>query len=791
MRIKKTTKYRKYESLVKKIKKLLPTYRRMPDKVLQSQTDIFRKQLAHGEKLEKLLPDVYCVAIEADRRVLGLEPYDVQILGAVMLFFGHVAEMKTGEGKTLTATMPMYLRGLAGSGNFLVTVNEYLAWRDAQDIGRVYRWLGLSVAVGVKKNDYDRELDKQRIYSSDIVYTTHHSLGFDYLFDNLAVEKDKQYLQGFNFVIIDELDSILLDMATTPLIVSGAPMTQSNLHNLADTFVKSLTFKQDYDMSEDQKSIWFLEAGIARAETYFDVSPILSETYQDLYRHLVLALKANYVFKSNRDYIVEDGQILLLDETTGRKLQGTKLQGGQHQAIEAKEKLRITDETKSMGSITYQNLFRKFKVLSGMTGTALTDAEELRETYGLDVLAVPTHRPLIRLDHKEQVYATEKDKLLKSLALVERAAELERPVLIATGSVAKSHLYSMLLLRKRLPHSLLNAATTSTEKQVIAAAGKRGAITVATAVAGRGTDIKLDAFSQQNGGLLVIGTENMSSERIDNQLRGRAGRQGELGESYFFTSLADKLVLEDGPEWAKKSQKSEKSASHDSSANGALSKRKYLKLVRKSQKNRKNTDIKMRRNALDYDEIMSLIRERFYETRSKVLTAEPDYFEEILDKSFSKTVALFIARKENLDEQHLSEFILNYLDFSYQRRELDKLQTSNRKVVASLLTAIIAKRVEIVENQLSDAFQLNYYRRVIILKALDTIWIDLADGLNQLKSVVQNRTWAQHQPIYEFQKEANRYFKESVDRLWLEITRNFLLSDLSMNADGSVEIEFP
>jgi preprotein translocase subunit SecA len=787
----KSANYRKYERLTKKIKSRLPRYRKLSDKIIQVQTAILKKRLRNGEKLEKLLIDAYCVVIEADRRILGLEPYDEQILGAVMLFYGSVAEMKTGEGKTLTATMPMYLRGLAGTGNFLVTANEYLAWRDAEEIGKVYRWLGLSVAVGVKKNDHDRDIDKEIVYSSNIVYTTHSALGFDYLFDNLAKEKEKQYLRGFRFVIIDELDAILLDLATTPLIVSGAPMTQSNLYIMTDTFVKSLILEQDYDISADKRSIWFLEPGLKRAEAYFNVENLLSESHQDVYRHLILALHANYVLKNQRNYVVESGKVFLLDEITGRKLYGNKLQGGQHQAIEAKEAIKITKETKSMGSITYQNLFRKFEVLSGMTGTAVTDAEELRETYDIDVFSIPTHQPLLRVDHKEQIYLTEKDKLLSSLTLVERAAAKKQPVLIATGSVSKSYLYSLLLLRKRLPHSILNASTTSTEKQVIAAAGGKGAITVATALAGRGTDIKLDDFSRKNGGLLVVGTENMSSERVDNQLRGRSGRQGEQGESYFFTSLEDKLVLESAPRWVKKRQHHQKIKQKHTDDNKELEKRKYMRLVWKSQKNRKNDDIKLRRRTLEYDEIVSLIRERFYETRNRVLQAESEYFDHIISKSFSLAVDLFVSDKQNLNHGSISDFILNHIDFSYDRQVLEKLQVSNQKVVGNLLTNQIYDCIKRVESQLGHPERIHYYRRVILLKCLDTIWIDLADGLNQLKSVVQNRNWGQHQPLYEFQKEANRYFTESLDRLWLEITRNLLLSELFTNPDGSVDIEFP
>lgn len=784
--------YIKYERIVKEIKGNLPKYREMSDELLQSQTKRFRERLADGEKIEKILPEAYAVVIEADRRVLGLEPYDVQILGAVVLFFGNVAEMKTGEGKTLTATMPLYLRGLCGPGNFLVTTSEYLAWRDAENVGRVYRWLGLTVAVGVLKNDYDKDLDKKIVYDSDIVYTTHSAMGFDYLLDNLAVDKEKQYLRGFNFVIIDELDSILLDMAQMPLIISGAAKRQSNLYILVDAFVKSLTLDQDYELSEDKRSIWFLAEGIANAESYFGVKEILGDTYKDLYRHLVLSLKANFVLKCNRDYLLEDGEIYLLDEMNGRKLQGTKLQGGMHQAIEAKEGIDTTEETKSMGSITYQNLFKMFDVLSGMTGTAKTDEDELRETYDIEVICLPTNQPIKRVDHADTIYLTHKEKMLQSLKLVKQAIKTERPTLIATGSVSKSHLYSMLLLNERIPHSVLNASTAYREKQIIAEAGKKGSITVATAMAGRGTDIKLDDFSRENGGLIVIGTENMTSKRIDNQLRGRSGRQGESGDSYFFSSLEDKVVVESAPEWVKKIRRNQKKKfTHDQLWRGNIEKRKFQKIVQQSQKNKKNQDVKLRKDTLVYDDIMGVLREEVYALRNNVMSADAEYLDAIIGKSFKQSIADFISQKQNLEVQKVSNFIFNNIEYAYNRKELETLGKLNRKVVEAYLFDKMLERREFIETILISPPQMVYYQRVIILKSLDALWIDLSDALVQLKSVVKTRQWAQYQPLHEFQKEASRYFKETMERLWLDISRNLLLSELFTNVDGSVDIEFP
>lgn len=792
MGILKNSKYRKYEKIVKHIKNALPLYREMSDIELQQQTKIFEERIQNGEKLEKILIDAYCVVIEADKRVLGLEPYDVQILGGVMLFYGNVAEMKTGEGKTLTATLPMYLRGLAGTGNYVVTANEYLAWRDAEDVGRVYSWLGLSVSVGVMRHEYDKEIDKSAVYSSNIVYTTHSALGFDYLLDNLAVEQENQYMPDFNYVIIDELDSILLDMAQTPLIISGAPKKQSNFPVLVDTFIKSLTYDEDYELSEDKKMVWFLSEGIANAEAYFGVNGMLSETYKELYRHLVMGLKANYVMKHNRDYVVDGGEVYLLDEMNGRKLPGTKLQGGMHQAIEAKEKVDITNETKSMGSITYQNLFKKFDILSGMTGTAKTDEAELRDTYDIDVICVPTHKPIMRVDHDETIFLSHKNKVLSSLDLVMQAIKTQRPVLIATGSVSKSYLYSMLLLSNRIPHSVLNASTASKENQIIAEAGKRGGITVATSMAGRGTDIKLDTFSAENGGLLVIGTEHMTSERIDNQLRGRAGRHGEQGDSYFFASLEDRIVVENAPDWVRKlRKKAENDPDYEIVKNGKLKKKKYNKVVQRSQKNKKNQDIKMRKDTLDYDDIVSVLRELVYEKRNLVMTADGEYFNEIISKSFRELVNSFVDKKENINLEKISEFMFNNVDYTYDANELAVLQKLSKNQVRDYLLDKILEKEKVVNQQLSTSFQLTYYRRVIILKSLDTLWIDLSDALNQLKSVVRTRTWAQHQPLNEFQKEADRYFKETTQRLWKDITRNLLLSELFNNPDGSIDIEFP
>lgn len=410
------SKLKKYRKIAKKIYQVLPKYQQMTDEELQDQTRIFQEELAGGRTLTQLLPRTFAVAMEADRRVLGLSPYEVQVLGGLALFFGNIAEMKTGEGKTLVATLPMYARAVAGNrGNFLITTNDYLVERDGKEIGAVYEWLGLSVGIGV---DVEEDDEKRQLYANDIIYTTHSTLGFHYLFDNLGTELSKQYVKRFNFVIVDEIDSVLLDAAQTSLVISGAPKVQSNYFEISDWFVKSME-DDDYEFSEDKKKVWFTPQGLDKIEEYFDIDDIFSEQYFDQYRHLVLALQANMLKKNGQEYVVEDGKVVLLDEVNGRKMDGVKLNGGLHQAIEAKEEVDVTAETKTLGMISYQSLFHKFKVLSGMTGTAKTDEKEFIQTYNLKVVEIPTNKPSRRIDQPDQVYLTNRAKIDHSLATVQ------------------------------------------------------------------------------------------------------------------------------------------------------------------------------------------------------------------------------------------------------------------------------------------------------------------------------------------------------------------------------------
>ncbi|MBU5362862.1 accessory Sec system translocase SecA2 [Enterococcus raffinosus] len=785
---------KKYKKIANKIIKLMPTYKAMSDSDLQNQTKILKERLTNGEKVDKLLPDAFAVVAEADRRVLGLDPYYVQILGGIALFYGNVAEMKTGEGKTLTATMPMYLRGLMGKGNFLITSNSYLAWRDAEEVGKVYRWLGLTISVGVPKDASEEEINKEEVYGSDIVYTTHSALGFDYLFDNLATTLEEQFVNNFNYVLIDEIDAILLDMAQTPLIISGAPKVQSNLFETSDWFVKSLSEGEDYLKSEDRRNVWFTEEGIGKAEKYFGIQGILTEEWHDLYRHLVLSLRANKLLEEDRDYVVEEGEILLLDEANGRKLIGTKLQAGLHQAIEAKEGVEITNETRSMGSITYQNLFKKFRILSGMTGTAKTDAEEFRETYNVNVIQIPTNKPIRRVDHPDEVYITNKAKALSSLNAVKEALKQDRPVLVETGSVAMSNLYSLLLLQQKIPHNLLNATTVAKESLIVSEAGRKGAVTVATSMAGRGTDIKLDPEARESGGLLVLGTERMTSDRIDYQLRGRAGRQGDPGDTVFFVSMEDKIVVESAPKWVAKTRKKliAENESKEAEETQPLKEKKYDKIIQKSQANRKNQEVESRKNILEYDEVISVQREMIYAARNKVMSASPDFMEDIIRQSVKNTIDSFSSKKANLNRNDLIDFIYNNIAYNFDASSIDQDITEyNKKSVSEYLSKIISNQINTLHSVIPDSFQQLYFKRIVVLKAVDTMWIEQSDNLQQLKAIVNGRSWGQHRPIYEFQIEARRSFFEMKEEIWLNMLRNLLLSDLVYNSDGSIDVDFP
>lgn len=783
---------RRYGRLTDKIVALAPRMRQLSDQQLRDQTNKFRAQLAAGKRLTDILVPVYAAVAEADRRVLSLTPYDEQILGAVALQFNNVAEMKTGEGKTLTATMPMFLNGLAGPGNFLITANDYLAYRDAANMGQVYRWLGVSVTAGVSRPGYDDdERDKQAIYGTDIVYTTNSTLGFDYLLDNLAASRAEQYIRPFRFALLDEVDAILLDMAATPLVISGAPRGQSNLFVPAEELMVILTADVDFKRSDDHKRVWFTPTGIARMNHYFDVPDILADDCADLYRHMVLALKAHYLFTRDRDYVVEDGQVSLLDLANGRKLPGMHLEAGLHQAIEAKEHVPLSVPTRSMASITYQNLFRMFPRLAGMTGTAQTDVKELRDTYNMDVVVIPTHRPMIRVDAPDKLYATNEEKIYASLAAVKKAYTQKRPVLIETGSVSMSNLYSRLLLRAGIPHNLLNARSAAKEAKIVATAGRDGAVTVATAMAGRGTDIMLAPGAIPRGGLLVIGTERMSSARVDNQLRGRAGRQGYPGQSIFYVSLEDRVLLENAPKWVKKYRRQAVADWSPDQPPRPLPKHRFAQLVDRAQRSVTEQGRQARLQTLEFDEVFRVQREFIYGVRQQLMAAAD--LDQETERVLTLAVTGFTQAHKRPDMMVVADFILNTLDYTFapnslvERREV----TASTQALQTFLEKLAHDQLAAQRAALADPGQFAYFQRRALLKALDNAWIEQVDALQQLKSVVTQRSSAQHDPVYEYQKEARRTFARMRTDFAQQAARNLLLSLFTPQADGTVEVQYP
>lgn len=782
---------RRYMRLTDQIASLAPQFRKLTDSQLQAKTDEFKAQLAAGQSLNDILVQAYATVTEADRRVVGLTPYDEQILGAVALQFNNVAEMKTGEGKTLTATMPMYLHGLTGPGNFLITANDYLADRDADEMGKVYSWLGVSIASGVTRPGHDDNRDKKIIYGHDIVYTTNSALGFDYLLDNLAANQKDLYMRPFHFALLDEVDAILLDMAQMPLIISGAPRAQSNLFESAEVLMMIMTPQVDFKQSDDNKKVWFTPTGVHRMNKYFDVDDILSEPYADLYRHMVLALKAHYLFTRDRDYVVDHGEVALLDLANGRELNGMHLEAGMHQAIEAKEHVKLSMPTRAMASITYQNLFRMFPQLAGMTGTAKTDAEEFRETYNMDVVVVPTHQPMIRVDQPDRLYVTNEEKILASLAVVKKAHAQKRPVLIETGSVSMSNLYSRLLLREGISHNLLNARSAAKEAKIVAGAGKVGAVTVATSMAGRGTDIRLDKETVSKGGLLVVGTERMTSARVDNQLRGRAGRQGYPGESMFYVSLEDRVVVENAPKWVKKFRKKHTPAAEVTKTPQPLRQRRFQKLVQRAQQDVTKGQRDSRLQTLEFDEVFRIQRDFIYGVRNQLMTENE--FTEQVNQVLKNTMAHFARQKKHHTMMEVADFILNTIDYSFAPNALvsHRELTDDNQLLESYLLEMAQERLTKQLVFLGDPGQFLYFERLALLKALDNAWIEQVDALQQLKGVAQQRSSAQHNPVYEYQKESRRTFEKMRTDFAQQAVRNLLLSILTFHSDGTVEVQYP
>ncbi len=782
------------KKILAKVKSFESEMAGLSDADLRKKTQEFKERLTAGETLDDLLPEAYAVVREADKRVLGMFPYDVQVMGAIVLHEGNVAEMATGEGKTLTATMPLYLNALSGQGAMLVTTNTYLALRDAQEMGQVYRFLGLTIEAAVVADETENLTPKQKrlIYQADIVYTTNSALGFDYLIENLAENKDSQYLSPFNYVIIDEIDSILLDSAQVPLVISGAPRVQSNFYSIMDTFITTLKEGEDYHYDDEKNEVWLTSKGILAAESFLDLEHLFSKENQELVRHLNLALRAHKLYKKDKDYVVRQGdkeaEVVLLDRSTGRLLEMTRLQGGQHQAIEAKEHVKLTEETRAMASITYQNLFRLFRKISGMTGTGKVVESEFMETYSMSVIKIPTNQPVIRQDLPDQLYQTLPEKVFASLDEVKHYHAQGNPLLIFTGSVEMSEIYSSLLLREGIAHNLLNANNAAREAQIIAESGQKGAVTVATSMAGRGTDIKLGPGVADLGGLVVIGTERMENQRIDLQIRGRSGRQGDPGISKFFISLEDDLLRKWGPDWLKKFYK-DYSTEEVQQHPVQLGQRRFRSLVAKAQRASESSAKMSRRMTLEYAQCMKIQREITYAERNRLIQAEERIDEEI-SRVLSQVIHQAAYERSYETRADLYRFILDHFSYHAERIPYDFDIYSPEKI-AELLQDIAEQELQAKKAYLNSDKLFTHFQRVSVLKAIDENWVEQVDYLQQLKTALSGQHFSMKNPLVEYYQEAYDGFEYMKERMKQQIVKNLLMSELALNPKGEVIMYFP
>lgn len=780
--MKQTNKIRKLQRILNRIKKYKSKIAAMTDEQLADMTRVFRERLAQGVSLDELLPEAYAVICEADYRILGKFPYDVQILGGIALHQGYLAEMNTGEGKTLTATMPLYLNALTGKSTILVTTNEYLVLRDAEEMGQVYSFMGLTVAAGVRARQDEKisNDEKREIYNADIVYTTHSALGFDYLFNNLVTSAEDRFMREFYYVIIDEADFVLLDSAQTPLVISGAPRVQSNLYEMADFFVKTLEEDRDYEVEE--KKVWLTDQGVRYAEQYFGIDNFYGREYFEINRHVTLALRAHVLFAKEKEYVVaENEEIRLLDSGSGRMMPGVKLRGGQHQALEVKEHLKVSQENRSVASVTYQNLFLLFPKMAGMSGTIADASDELRDVYGVDVLVVPPNCPVIRKDLPDRVFQDADSQFRAAIDAACAVHSTGQPVLLVVSTIAETELVSKLLTNQKIPHNVLNANNAFWEADIIKEAGQMNAVTVATAMAGRGTDIKLGEGVEELGGLAIIGVGRMNNIRQERQARGRAGRQGAPGNSRFYISLEDEIVTDYGAPYIRKYMEKGRH----------FSKGRIHRLICNAQKLCEESAVLSRRQALNYDEVMQKQRQLIYSMRDELLDGGrigKERLMQIAENNIQTFVSGF-SGKQPVSRQAVSRYLLD--NISYQMDDISDSVLQGKESVAQYLRRQVEAALQEQESRIGDDETMEEFVRVATLRALDDAWIEEVDYLQQLQSAVAGRTSAQRNPVFEYRKDALESFGQMEQTVVRNVMRNILLSEVSYDAEGRMQILFP
>lgn len=758
---------KKIMPLVDKIMALDDSMTKLSDDQLKDKTLEFKERLEKGETLDDILVEAFAVVREASYRVLKLKHYKEQLIGGIVLHQGRVAEMKTGEGKTLVATCPAYLNALAGKGVHIVTVNDYLAGRDKDEMGQVHGFLGLTTSAIL----HDLTPEQRRVaYNCDITYGTNSEFGFDYLRDNMVTKPEERVQRPLNYAIIDEVDSIFIDEARTPLIISGQGKKSSTIYKIADRFAKSLTKDIDYEIDIKTKAVTLTEEGIAKAEKYYGVENFADAVNMQIQHHTIIALRANYIMNNGVDYIIRDGEVMIVDQFTGRVMEGRRFNEGLHQAIEAKEGVKIFEENDTLATITYQNYFRIYEKLSGMSGTVETEELEFREIYDVDVVVIPTHRPIARIDRPDIVYKREFDKFKAIAEEIEATYKKGQPVLVGTTSVEKSEILSFMLKKKGVPHQVLNAKNHAKEAEIVAKAGQRGAVTIATNMAGRGTDIKLGEGITELGGLKVIGTERHEARRIDNQLRGRSGRQGDVGESVFYVSLEDDIVKRFVKERLEKLE--EKNILERLDEGKAIDDNKIRELIDIAQGNVEAQNFETRKNLVKYDQGLSEQRKIVYGQRNEIVDKEDiteDIKAMISDVIFTE-VDLHITDKEEDFELEVEELLKSMKDIMGEVDGLIKeelflsKQELNEKLTKMALELYDSKKEAIGDN-------LNYLQKFVLLKNIDMKWVEHIDTMEELKKYIALQAYSQRDPAVMYQIEGNKIFQHMMYSLKKEVVK--------------------
>jgi len=768
---------KRLDRMANKIEALADETSALSDDELRQKTDEFKERYQNGETLDDLLTEAFAVVREASKRVLGLYPFHVQLMGAIVLHEGNISEMRTGEGKTLTATMPVYLNALAQKGVHVVTVNDYLASRDSTEMGELYNFLGLTVGLNVNSKTSE---EKRAAYYSDITYSTNSEIGFDYLRDNMVVYPNQMVQRPLNYAIVDEVDSILIDEARTPLIISGQAEKSTALYKRTDSFVKRLKEEEDYKIDVQSKTISLTETGIEKAEEAFGLDNLYDIDNAALTHYMDQALRANYIMIRDNDYVVQDGKVLIVDQFTGRIMEGRRYSDGLHQAIEAKEGVEIEDETKTMASITFQNFFRMYNKLAGMTGTAKTEEEEFREIYNMEVIQIPTNEPVVREDRSDLLYPTLNSKFKAVTQDIKERHRKGQPVLVGTVAVETSELLSNMLDKENVPHEVLNAKNHFKEAEIILNAGQKGAVTIATNMAGRGTDIKLGPGVAELGGLAVIGTERHESRRIDNQLRGRAGRQGDPGLSQFYLSLEDDLMKRFGSERIKVFLDRLKVDDEDA----VIQSRMLSRQVESAQKRVEGNNYDTRKNVLQYDDVMREQREVIYGQRQQVIL-EDKSLSKTLMHMVKRTIERAVAGHTQLEENQLNyEGLVNFAGnvlVNENTITVDDLKTKTPQEVTDYLYQLAQEKFEEKTEQLNSPEQLLEFEKVVILRVVDSKWTDHIDAMDQLRQSIGLRAYGQNNPLVEYQSEGFTMYENMIGAIEYDVTRLFMKAEIRQN----------